>query len=160
MLALLRLVPTRSPGGSGSGNYAPIPAAATTEAASIAGRAVDAPSVRDHSDKDGKQTLRRLEVLQKKHGFTLHRPATGPFVGPRQSVVGQSWRRRQAAPIDCGDVWTWTAICEDTKPLASFYVGDRIYQFRLHSSGAEGHAGNSRWRYRPAVGNGRPGRDA
>ena len=84
------------------------------------GAAVDAPSVRDHSDKDGKQTLRRLEILQKKHGFTSHRPATGPFVGRRQSVVGQSWRRRQAARIDCRDVWTWTALCGDTKLLASF----------------------------------------
>lgn len=33
----------------------------------------------------------------------------------------------KAAPIDAGDVWTWTAIDADTKLLASFYVSDRSY---------------------------------
>lgn len=32
-----------------------------------------------------------------------------------------------AAPLDAGDVWTWTAICADTKLLCSFYIGDRTY---------------------------------
>jgi IS1 family transposase len=31
----------------------------------------------------------------------------------------------QAAPDDAGDVWTWTAICADTKLLATFMVGAR-----------------------------------
>lgn len=31
----------------------------------------------------------------------------------------------KAAPEGAGDVWTWTAICADTKLLLSFYVGDR-----------------------------------
>jgi IS1 family transposase len=31
------------------------------------------------------------------------------------------------APVDAGDVWTWTAICADTKLLASFMVGDRTF---------------------------------
>lgn len=34
----------------------------------------------------------------------------------------------KAAPPDAGDVWTWTAICADTKLLASFYIGDRTYE--------------------------------
>ena len=29
------------------------------------------------------------------------------------------------APDDAGDVWTWTAICADTKLLCTFLVGDR-----------------------------------
>jgi IS1 family transposase len=33
--------------------------------------------------------------------------------------------RAKKAPVDAGDVWTWTAICADTKLLASVYVGDR-----------------------------------
>lgn len=36
-------------------------------------------------------------------------------------------KRTKAAPIDAGDVWTWTAICADTKLIASFMVGDRSY---------------------------------
>jgi len=35
--------------------------------------------------------------------------------------------KAKAAPIDSGDVWTWTAIDADTKLLVSFYVGDRTY---------------------------------
>jgi IS1 family transposase len=31
----------------------------------------------------------------------------------------------QAAPDDAGDVWTWTAICADTKLLATFMIGGR-----------------------------------
>jgi hypothetical protein len=27
-------------------------------------------------------------------------------------------------PCDAGDVWTWTAICADTKLLCTFLVGD------------------------------------
>ena len=33
-------------------------------------------------------------------------------------------KNAKAAPRDAGDIWTWTAICADTK-LASWYVGDR-----------------------------------
>jgi IS1 family transposase len=33
----------------------------------------------------------------------------------------------KSAPRTAGDVWTWTAICADTKLLASFYIGDRGY---------------------------------
>lgn len=33
----------------------------------------------------------------------------------------------KAAPRSAGDIWTWTAICADTKLLASFYIGDRGY---------------------------------
>lgn len=36
-------------------------------------------------------------------------------------------RHTKAAPMDAGDVWTWTALCADTKLLASFYIGDRSY---------------------------------
>jgi IS1 family transposase len=32
---------------------------------------------------------------------------------------------------DAGDVWTWTAICADTKLLVSYYVGDRGYRSAL-----------------------------
>jgi IS1 family transposase len=31
----------------------------------------------------------------------------------------------RAAPDDAGDVWTWTAICADTKLLVTFLVGGR-----------------------------------
>lgn len=31
----------------------------------------------------------------------------------------------KAAPLDAGDVWTWTAIDADTKLMASWFVGDR-----------------------------------
>ena len=31
----------------------------------------------------------------------------------------------KAAPEDAGDVWTWTAICADTKLIPSWRVGDR-----------------------------------
>lgn len=31
----------------------------------------------------------------------------------------------KAPPQDAGDVWTWTALCDDTKLLASWRVGDR-----------------------------------
>ena len=33
--------------------------------------------------------------------------------------------KAKKAPIDAGDVWSWTAIDADTKLLCSFYVGDR-----------------------------------
>lgn len=36
-------------------------------------------------------------------------------------------RYTKAAPIDAGDVWTWTAICVDTKLIAAFMVGDRSF---------------------------------
>lgn len=45
------------------------------------------------------------------------------FVYAKQAHVGSA----KAAPGTAGDVWTWTAICADTKLLASFYVGDRGY---------------------------------
>ena len=31
----------------------------------------------------------------------------------------------KAAPEGAGDIWTWTAICADTKLIPSWYVGDR-----------------------------------
>lgn len=34
-------------------------------------------------------------------------------------------KNAKSAPVDAGDVYTWTAICADTKLLASFYIGDR-----------------------------------
>lgn len=34
-------------------------------------------------------------------------------------------RRKKDAPEDAGDVYTWTAICADTKLLCTFMVGDR-----------------------------------
>jgi len=33
--------------------------------------------------------------------------------------------KAKAAPIECGDTWTWTAICADTKLVFSLLVGDR-----------------------------------
>jgi IS1 family transposase len=34
-------------------------------------------------------------------------------------------RYAQAAPDDAGDVWTWTAICADTKLLCTYLIGGR-----------------------------------
>ncbi len=34
-------------------------------------------------------------------------------------------QRAKAAPQDAGDVWTWTAICADTKLVPAWRVGDR-----------------------------------
>src|SRR5438105_8154792 len=34
-------------------------------------------------------------------------------------------KHAKAAPIDAGDVWTWTAICADTKLLVGWLVGNR-----------------------------------
>ena len=34
-------------------------------------------------------------------------------------------RRAKSAPTEAGDVWTWTAICADTKIVPSWLVGDR-----------------------------------
>ncbi len=34
-------------------------------------------------------------------------------------------KRAKAAPMDAGDVWTWTAICADTKLVPAWRVGDR-----------------------------------
>lgn len=45
------------------------------------------------------------------------------FVYAKQANVGGAKR----APMSAGDVWTWTAICADTKLIASFYIGDRGY---------------------------------
>ena len=33
--------------------------------------------------------------------------------------------RAKSAPPEAGDVWTWTAICADTKLVPSWRVGDR-----------------------------------
>jgi IS1 family transposase len=43
------------------------------------------------------------------------------FVYAKHANVGSA----KAAPRDAGDIWTWTALCADTKLLVSFYVGDR-----------------------------------
>jgi IS1 family transposase len=45
------------------------------------------------------------------------------FVYAKQGHVADC----KAAPRTAGDVWTWTAICADTKLIASFYIGDRGY---------------------------------
>ena len=45
------------------------------------------------------------------------------FVGAKQANL----RKAKTVRTDAGDVWTWTAICADTKLLASCYVGDRGY---------------------------------
>jgi IS1 family transposase len=37
-------------------------------------------------------------------------------------------RKTTAAPMGAGDAWTWTAICADTKIIASFFVGDRTFR--------------------------------
>ena len=34
-------------------------------------------------------------------------------------------RKAKSAPPEAGDVWTWTAICADTKLLVSWYLGAR-----------------------------------
>jgi IS1 family transposase len=45
------------------------------------------------------------------------------FIGCKQGNI----RKAKTVRPDAGDVWTWTAICADTKLLASFYIGDRGY---------------------------------
>jgi IS1 family transposase len=40
-------------------------------------------------------------------------------------------RHIKGDPDKAGDVWTWTAICADTKLLASFCIGDRTYHTAL-----------------------------
>src|SRR5262245_58407871 len=45
------------------------------------------------------------------------------FIYTKHNKLAQA----KKAPLDAGDVWTWTAICADTKLLCSFYVGDRTY---------------------------------
>lgn len=45
------------------------------------------------------------------------------FVYAKQAHVGGA----KAAPMTAGDVWTWTAICADTKLIVSFLIGDRGY---------------------------------
>jgi IS1 family transposase len=57
-------------------------------------------------------------------------PCKRAQVGEIWSFVGakkMSTPTAMAAPVDAGDVWTWTAIDADTKLLASFYVADRSY---------------------------------
>ncbi len=46
------------------------------------------------------------------------------FVYAKQKNVATA----KAAPEDAGDVWTWTAICADTKLVPSWVVGDRSGQ--------------------------------
>jgi hypothetical protein len=36
-----------------------------------------------------------------------------------------------AAPDDAGDIWTWTAICADTKLLVTFLVGGRDTNYAI-----------------------------
>ena len=43
------------------------------------------------------------------------------FVYAKEKNVAKA----KAAPADAGDVWTWTAICADTKLVPSWRVGDR-----------------------------------
>src|SRR5690349_10790901 len=49
------------------------------------------------------------------------------FVYAKQANVGKS----KSPAGNAGDVWTWTAICADTKLLVSYYVGDRGYRSAL-----------------------------
>ncbi|AWL92696.1 helix-turn-helix domain-containing protein [Bradyrhizobium ottawaense] len=42
-------------------------------------------------------------------------------------VKSRNVAKAKVASADAGDVWTWTALCADTKLLASFYVSDRSY---------------------------------
>ena len=41
-------------------------------------------------------------------------------------------KRAKSAPVDAGDVWTWTAIDADTKLLVSWLVGSRDTDAALH----------------------------
>lgn len=41
-------------------------------------------------------------------------------------------KKAKAAPANAGDVWTWTAICADTKLLISTLVGARTTEYALH----------------------------
>lgn len=41
-------------------------------------------------------------------------------------------KHAKSAPADAGDVWTWTAICADTKLLISTLVGARDTHYALH----------------------------
>ena len=43
------------------------------------------------------------------------------FVYAKQKNVATA----KSAPVEAGDVWTWTAICADTKLVPSWRVGDR-----------------------------------
>lgn len=45
------------------------------------------------------------------------------FVYSKQANVPNA----KAAPVDAGDVWTWTAIDADTKLIATWHVGDRTF---------------------------------
>lgn len=42
-------------------------------------------------------------------------------------VKARNLPKAKVTTPDAGDAWTWTAICADTKLLASFYVSDRSY---------------------------------
>ena len=46
------------------------------------------------------------------------------FIYAKQKNVA----RARSAPPEAGDVWTWTAICADTKLVPSWRVGDRSGQ--------------------------------
>ena len=41
-------------------------------------------------------------------------------------------RRAKSAPANAGDVWTWTAICADTKLLINTLVGRRNTDYAMH----------------------------
>jgi len=43
------------------------------------------------------------------------------FVYAKEKNVAKA----KSAPMDAGDVWTWTAICADTKLVPSWRIGDR-----------------------------------
>lgn len=46
------------------------------------------------------------------------------FIYAKQANV----QTTKAAAGTAGDIWTWTALCADTKLLVSYYVGDRGYR--------------------------------
>jgi hypothetical protein len=43
------------------------------------------------------------------------------FVYAKQAHVPTA----KAAPLDAGDIWTWTAICADSKLVPSWFIGSR-----------------------------------
>ena len=48
----------------------------------------------------------------------------GPSATPSKRNVAEA----KDAPAEAGDVWTWTAIDDDTKLICSYFVGDRSGQ--------------------------------
>lgn len=47
---------------------------------------------------------------------------TWSYVAAKARTVAKA---RRPLPVGAGDVWTWVAICRDTKPVPSWLVGRR-----------------------------------